>query len=90
MAERISYHSYQETNLKYSSGEKINLGDLVKLSDKTNSTFWKGKIPDNIFLLVDIFVIDASTFDDNHAYYAYIYYNGDTVLANLDELYKIN
>ena len=90
MAERISYHSHRETNLKYSNGEPICLGDLVKLSKKANPTFWKGDIPDNLFLLVDIFVIDAESFDDKHAYYAYIYYNGNTILANLDELYKFN
>ena len=90
MAERISYHSHLETNLKYCDGQKIRIGDLVKLSCKANPTFWKGEIPDNPFLLVDIFVIDAASFDDNHAYYAYIYYNGNTVLANLDEMYKIN
>ena len=89
MAERMSYHSHQETNLKYSNGEKIVIGDLVKLSEKANSTFWKGEIPSNVFLLVDIFVMDASSFDDNHAYYAYIYYNGNTVLADMDEIYKI-
>ena len=90
MAERISYHSHRETNLKYSNGEQIQLGDLVKLSAKANSTFWKGEIPDNPFLLVDIFVIDSSSYDDNHAYYAYIYYNGNTILSDLNEIYKIN
>ena len=89
MAERMSYHFHQETNLKYSNGEKIRLGDLVKLLDNADLKYWGGEIPDNIFLLVDIFAIDASSFDDNHAYYAYIYYNGNTVLANLDEIYKI-
>lgn len=90
MAERISYHSHLETNLKYYDGQKIKIGDLVKLSCKANPTFWKGEIPDNPFLLVDIFVIDASSFDDNHTYYAYIYYNGNTVLADMEEIYKIN
>jgi hypothetical protein len=90
MTERISYHSHLETNLKYDNGQKIRIGDLVKLSSKANPAFWKSGIPDNTFLLVDIFVIDASSFDDNHAYYAYIYYNGNTVLANMEEIYKIN
>ena len=90
MAERMSYHSHQETNLKYKDGTTIRLGDLVKLFANADSTFWKGEVPSNVFLLVDIFVMDASSFDDNHAYYAYIYYNGNTVLADMDEIYKIN
>ena len=41
MAERMSYHFHQETNLKYSNGEKIRLGDLVKLLDNAEENLAK-------------------------------------------------
>lgn len=84
---KILYHSPQEHNLKYSCGNPIKLGDLVyvkeSIMNRYQSTF------NNPFLLIDIFYFDDMSFDDYHAYCAYIYYNGNTILANLDEIYKI-
>jgi hypothetical protein len=87
---RILYHFPHEAKLRYSCGDLIKIGDLVRLTRNSNLNNWPGKLPDNMYLLVDIFLIDNTSFDDIHAYCAYIYYNGNTVLANLDELYKIN
>jgi len=87
--EKILYRSPHEAKLIYSCGELIKVGDLVRIIRAPNSIHWSGYLPDNVYLLVDIFLIDNASFDDIHAYCAYIYYNGNTILANLDELYKI-